>query len=195
MKGLGWRKKSDIVATIFTLCIAAISTLSLNDFYGSWYFISLVILYSLGIISLILYPIISIAEHKRDYNNLSHLVLSFIFLFIVLPLLIFESINYYKDFFNGITEFETEIYKIPIQSFYEKYPDQDKDIGLSYKGYCKLSIDDETYFNLIKNNPVDENRTVYDSLFGEEVNPHLHPIKIRFYEHTKIVDTVQILYD
>lgn len=195
MKKGRWKKKSNIVVTMLALCIAAINTLSNNDFYGRWYFNLLVILYSLGMILLILYPIISITEHKHDYDNVSHLAFSFVFLFIALPLLIFQSINYYKDFFNGITEFETEIYKIPVKSFYEKYPDQDKRIDLSYKGYYMLSVDDETYFDLINNNPIDETRTVYDSLFGEDVHPHLHHIKIRFYEHTKIVDTVQILYD
>ena len=37
---------------------------------------------------------------------------------IMMPSLIYGSLNYYKDLFNGKKEFETEIYKIPVESYY-----------------------------------------------------------------------------
>lgn len=119
-----------------------------------------------------------------------------IMIMILLPFLIYGSLNYYKDLYNGKIVFETEIYRTPVESYYEHYPDRPKEIELSsYPGYCKLTISDEMYIDLITNNPLDKTRQVYNANFAETVYPHIHCIIIKFYENTKIVDSVQIIYD
>lgn len=114
---------------------------------------------------------------------------------ILMPFLIYGSLNYYKDLYNGKIEFETEIYRMPVESYYENYPDIPKEIELSYNGYYPLTISDEMYIDLITNNPLDKTRQVYDAEFGETTYPHLYHIIIKFYENTKIVDSVQIVYE
>ena len=124
---------------------------------------------------------------------------------VLLPFSIYGSLNYYKDLYIGKIEFKTEIYKIPVESYYEnndifealkKYPDRPKEIELSsYHKYCTLTISDEMYNELITKNPLDKTREVYNATFAETTNPHLHHIIIKFYENTKIVDSVQIIYD
>lgn len=121
-------------------------------------------------------------------------ILYLIMVIIMMPSLIYGSLNYYKDLFNGKIEFETEIYKIPVESYYESHPDRPKEIELSsYHSYCTLTISDEVYIDLITNNPHDKTRQVYNAPFV--VYPHLHHIIIKFYENTKIVDSVRIVYD
>lgn len=113
---------------------------------------------------------------------------------ILMPFLIFGSLNYYKDLYNGKIEFETEIYDIYVES----YPDRPKEILLTsyyFDGSCELTISDEVYIDLITNNPHDKTRQVYNAPFYEIVYPHLHHIIIIFYENTKIVDSVRIVYD
>ncbi len=130
-------------------------------------------------------------KYKIKYD-----VLYLIMVIIMMSSLIYGSLNYYKDLFNGKKEFETEIYKIPVESYYESHPDRPKEIELSsYHSYCTLTISDEVYIDLITNNPHDKTRQVYNAPFDEIVYPHLHHIIIIFYENTKIVDSIRIVYD
>lgn len=186
---------SNIIMAVINLCFCAINFLSANNFYGNWYFNSVVILYSLGIILGVACLILSIIEFRSDsIISFTQIWLFIICLFLV-PMLIFESVNYYKDLYNGITEFETEIYEIPVENYYAEYPDEPKSIGLFCNGYYRLDISDYIYFDLVNNNPLDKTRTVYYSALGWETYPHLHYIRVKFHKYTKIVDEIQILYD
>ncbi len=121
-------------------------------------------------------------------------ILYLIMVIILMPFLIFGSLNYYKDLYNGKIEFETEIYDIYVES----YPDRPKEILLTsyyFDGSCELTISDEVYIDLITNNPLDKTRLVHNARLDHKVYPHLHHIIIKFYENTKIVDSVRIVYD
>ncbi len=43
--------------------------------------------------------------------------------------------------------------------------------------------------------PLDLTRRVWNESCGEDKAPHLHPIRISFYEYTGIFDQVEILYN
>ncbi|MDE6030078.1 MAG: hypothetical protein K2G32_00460, partial [Oscillospiraceae bacterium] len=123
-----------------------------------------------------------------------------IMVIILIPFLIYGSLNYYKDLYNGKIEFETEIYDIYVESYYEDHPNIPKEILLSsyllpYNSSCALTISDEVYNDLITNNPLDKTRLVHNSRLDHMVYPHSHHIIIKFYEYTQIVDSVQIVYD
>ena len=182
------------IAIIFLLCCFIIRALRINNFCGEWYFTVSIIVYSVGIILGLAY-LIMYSFLFRKYEIKYGII--FLFMVIILmPFLVYGSLNYYKDLSNGKIEFETEIYKIPVKSYYEGHPDKPKKIELSsYQSYCTLTISDEVYIDLITNNPLDKTRQVYNATFDETVYPHLHHIIIKFYENTKIVDSVQIVYD
>lgn len=168
-------------------------TFDINKYNGEWYFTAATIVYSLGIILgiafVIMYPLIF--RKYKIKNGIAVLLIVIVLLF----LLVCGSLNYYKDLYNGKIEYETEIYKLPVESWYEEYPDIPKEIELSNSFYPDLIINDETYTDLINNNPYDQTRYVYNAIFDETTYPHLHHIVISFYENTGIVDSVQIVYD
>lgn len=182
-----------LIAILFSFCCFIIQTFRINNFYGAWYFTASTIVYStgiiLGVIFLIMY--LFLFRKYKIKNGVSYLIM----VIILMPFLIYGSLNYYKDLYNGKIEFETEIYRMPVESYYENYPDIPKEIELSYNGYYPLTISDEMYIDLITNNPLDKTRQVYDAEFGETTYPHLYHIIIKFYENTKIVDSVQIVYE
>jgi hypothetical protein len=182
------------ITILFSFCCFITQIYRINNFSGAWYFTASTIVYSLGIIlgAALLIMYLSLFRKYKIKHGISYLIL----VIVLFPIFIYGSLNYYKDLYNGKIEFETEIYKIPIESYYEDYPDRPKEIELSdYPIYCKLTISDEIYIDLIKNNPLDRTRPVYNAKFDETTYPHTHHIIIKFYEHTRIVDSVQIVYD
>ena len=194
-------KTSDKINTIFKLmvilfwlCYLIIQTFTfrINYFNGEWYFTTTIIVYSLGII-LGLALLIMYLFLFRKYEIKSG-ILYLITVIVLLPFLVYGSLNYYKDLYNGIIEFETEIYKVSVESYYEVHPDIPKEIELSDYPILHLTISDEMYIDLIKNNPYDQTRLVYNPKFDEKTYPHIHHIIIKFYENTGIVDSVQIVY-
>lgn len=186
-----------LFAILFSFCffiIFIIQTFKINYFIGEWYFTVLTTVYSIGIILGAAYLIMYLLLFRK--YEIKYGILYLIMVIILMPFLIYGSLNYYKDLYNGKIEFETEIYKIPVESYYEEHPDRPKEIELSsYHSYCTLTISDEVYIDLIANNPLDKTRQVYNATFDETVYPHLHHIIIKFYENTKIVDSVRIVYD
>ncbi len=177
------------IAILFLFCWLIIQFFRINNFNGAWYFTASTIVYSIGIILGVVYPIMYLflfRKYKIKYG-ISYLIM----VIILTPFLVYGSLNFYKDLYNGKIELETEIYKIPNESYYEDYPNRPKEIELSYPGCSTLTISDETYIDLITNNPRDQTRLVYD----ETTYPHIHHIIIKFYENTRIVDSVQIVYD
>lgn len=187
------------IAIFFLFCyfiICIIQTFRINYFSGEWYFTVLTTVYSIGIILGATYLIMYLFLFRK--YEIKYGILYLIMVIIPMPFLIFGSLNYYKDLYNGKIEFETEIYDIYVESYYESYPDRPKEILLTsyyFDGSCKLTISDEVYIDLITNNPLDKTRQVYNAPFDETVYPHLHHIIIKFYENTKIVDSVRIVYD
>lgn len=188
-----------LIAIFFLFCyliIQIIHTFRINYFSGEWYFTVSTIVYSIGIILGAAYLIMYLFLFRK--YEIKYGILYLIIVIVLTPFLIYGSLNYYKDLYNGKIEFETEIYKIPVESYYEDHPDAPKKIELSSyssSDYCTLTISDEVYIDLITNNPIDKTRQVYNALFDETVYPHLHHIIIKFYENTRIVDSVQIIYD
>ncbi|MGN0634017.1 MAG: hypothetical protein ACI4JW_09140 [Oscillospiraceae bacterium] len=181
------------IAILFSFCCLIIQTFKINNFSGAWYFTASTIVYSIGIILGVVFLIMYLflfRKYKIKYG-ISYLIM----IIILLPFLIYGSLNYYRDLYIGKIELKTEIYKIPNESYYEDYPDRPKRIELSYPGCSTLTINDETYFDLIKNNPCDQTRIVYDAVYDETTYPHIHHIIIKFYENTGILDSVQIVYD
>lgn len=186
-----------LITILFSFClfiIFIIQTFKINYFSGEWYFTVLTTVYSIGIILGAAYLIMYLLLFRK--YEIKYGILYLIMVIILMPFLIYGSLNYYKDLYNGKIEFETEIYKIPVESYYEEHPDRPKEIELSsYHSYCTLTISDEVYIDLIANNPLDKTRQVYNATFDETVYPHFHHIIIKFYENTKIVDSVRIVYD
>lgn len=137
----------NIAGIAIVLCFCAVNFLSAHNFYGNRYFILMIILYSFGIIGAISYLIFSILMAKHSTSPVQ-IAVSFLCLLQV-PVLIFQSVNYYKDLFSGITELETEIYEIPVESYYEEYHDAPKEIAFFQNGcYYKFIVDDEMYSTL-----------------------------------------------
>ncbi|MCM1167570.1 MAG: hypothetical protein NC299_17760 [Lachnospiraceae bacterium] len=175
------------------LAVHIIQAIGINDFGGAKRFTALTVVYSVGIalgaVFLIMYFCL-FRKYKIKYG-----VIYLIVVIIMMPSLVYGSVNYYKDLFNGKTEIETEIYDIHVESFYEEHPDVPKTIILSRYGNDWFTISDETYNDLITNNPHDKTRLVHDAVLDRETYPHIHRIIVKFYENTEIVDSVRIVYD
>lgn len=190
-------KKLDIIfrsiAILFSFCYLIIQIFRINNFSGEWYFTASTIVYSIGIILGVVFLIMYLFLFRK--YKIKYGVLYLVLIIIWLPFLIYGSLNYYKDLYIGKIELETEIYGIYKESYYEDYPDRPKEILLSYPGRRSLTISDETYIDLITNNPFDQTRLVYDAAFDLTTYPHKHHIIIKFYENTGILDSVQIIYD
>ena len=182
------------VAILFLLCCFIITLFRMDILSVARVFTASIIVYSLGIVlglTIVIMYLSLFRKYKIRYGILTQIVV-----IVVLPFLIYGSLNYYKDLYAGITEFETENYKIPVESYYKDRPDIPKEIELSdYPGFCKLTISDEMYSDLIRNNPPDTTRRVYNAVFDETTHPHMHHIIIKFYKNTKIVDSIRIVYD
>lgn len=190
------------VTLFFLFCYLIIqifkSIFRLNNFDGTRYFTASTIVYSIGIILGVAYLIMYLLLFRK--YEIKYGILYLIMVVIWMPSLIYGSLDYYKDLYNGKIEFETEIYDIHVESYYEAHPDIPKKIELSsyrlpYNSYCALIISDEVYNDLITSNPLDKTRLVHNSALDQTVYPHLHHIIIKFYEYTQIVDSVQIVYD
>lgn len=188
-----------LIAILFSFCYLIIQTLNLiqtsriNNFSGAWYFTASTIVYSIGIILGVVFLIMYLLLFRK--YKIKYGILYLIMVIILIPFLVYGSLNFYKDLYNGKIEYETEIYKIFVESYYEDYPDRPKEIELSDSYYGWLTISDETYIDLITNNPLDKTRLVYNAVYDETIYPHIHHIIIKFYENTRIVDSVQIVYD
>ncbi len=180
-----------LIAILFSFCWLIIQIFSVINYSGAWRFTASTIVYSIGIVLGVVYLIMYLFLFRK--YKIKYGILYLIMVIILLPFLIYGSLNYYKDLYIGKIEFETEIYDIYVENYYEDYPDRPKKIRVSYYGW--LTISDETYIDLITNNPHDKTRLVYDEVFDLKTYPHIHHIIIKFYENTRIVDSVQIVYD
>ena len=189
------------IAIFFSFCfliVQIIQAFRINNFSGELYFTVSTVVYSIGIILGAAYLIMYLFLFRK--YEIKYGILYLILVVVMMPFLIYGSLNYYKDLYKGKIEFKTEIYDLYVESFYEQYPDVPKEIWLSsYRlpspDYCALIISDEVYNDLTTNNPLDETRLVHNAALDQKVYPHLHHIIIKFYENTKIVDSVRIIYD
>lgn len=190
-----------LISLLFSICCfisfiiqpLRINSFGVNNFSGEQYFTSAIIVYSFGIILGVTFLIMYLFLFRK--YKIQFGILYLIIVITLFPFLACGSLNYYKDLYNGKIEFETEIYKIPVESYYEDHPDKPKEIELSDYPILSLTISDEMYIDLIKNNPYDQTRLVYNPKFNEKTYPHMYHIIIKFYENTGIVDSVQIVYD
>ena len=116
---------------------------------------------------------------------------------VLMPVLIFFTKRCVLDFVTGCTEIQTQIYKLPAGGWQTEPDGEPVCIEPSCKdfGFLSLPVTEDIYHDLTENNPQDKTLTVYDETFGENVYPHVHPVIIRFYEHTRIVDSIRIVYE
>ena len=116
---------------------------------------------------------------------------------VLMPVLVLFTKSYVLDFVTGCTEFQTQIYRLPVGGWQTEPDGEPLCIEPSCKdfGFLSLPVTEEIYIDLTENNPYDKTLKVYDETFDENVYPHLHPIIIRFYERTNIIDSIQIVYE
>ena len=157
-----------VIAVLFLLSCGAAGVIKNGMFFGKRYFDISVVIYASGILLGVLY----------------------------LLLFLFTSVKCFQDVWQGCTELKTEIYKIPVGGWRIEPSGKPVEIQPSCPGYgfLHLPVSEEIYNDLTQNNPQDRTRTVFDEAFGEYVYPHLHPIIIRFYAHTGVVESIQIDY-
>ncbi len=116
---------------------------------------------------------------------------------VLMPVLVLFTKSYVLDYVKGSTEITTNIYKLPVGGWQTDPEGEPPCIEPSDPdfGFLKLPVTEEMYDDLTANNPLDKTVQVYDEAFGENVYPHVHPISIRFYERTNIIERIQILYE
>lgn len=116
---------------------------------------------------------------------------------VLMPVLVLFTKSYVLDYVKGSTEITTNIYKLPVGGWQTDPEGEPPCIEPSCPGYgfLKLPVTEEMYNDLTVNNPQAKNAQAYDESFGENVYPHEHPISIRFYERTGVIEHIQILYE
>lgn len=116
---------------------------------------------------------------------------------VLMPVLVLFTKSYVLDFLKGSAEIQTQIYKLPVGGWQTDPEGEPPCIEPSCPGYgfLKLPVTEEMYDDLTANNPLDKTVQVYDEAFGENVYPHVHPVSIRFYERTGVIEHIQILYE
>ena len=184
-----------VIAVLFLLSCGAAGVIKNGVFFGKRYFDISVVIYASGILLGVLYLLLFLLLFRK-YQLKTHCVFSLITVVMMLPFLVFTSVKYFQDVWQGCTELKTEIYKIPVGGWRIEPSGKPVEIQPSCPGYgfLHLPVSEEIYNDLTQNNPQDRTRTVFDEAFGEYVYPHLHPIIIRFYAHTGVVESIQIDY-
>lgn len=177
-------------ATYILLLICVLGSLYFESsyvLYGNIRFITLTVLYSLGLLFGILSPVLflirCIAEKSANRIWVS------VFTLVPILLLAYHSAAYYKDLFNGKAEFQSDIFYIENfeMSSTEKY------VTLEYEDkWYNLRLSDEIY-DLLETIPPDKSRTEYFEYLLLDIYPHKCPVKIVFYQNTGIICDVQIL--
>lgn len=116
---------------------------------------------------------------------------------VLMPVLVLFTKSFVLDYVKGSTEITTNIYQLPVGGWPEDPQAEpvciepfDPDFG-----FLKLPVTEEMYNDLTLNNPQAKNAQAYDESFGENVYPHEHPISIRFYRRTGVIEHIQILYE
>ena len=185
-----------VIAVLFLLGCGAAGVIKNGVFFGKRSFDMIFVIYAAGILLGILYLILFLLLFRK-YQLKTHCMFSLITVVMMLPFLVLTSMDSFLDAAQGCIEVKTEIYKLPAMSWQMNHPSVETGIELSlpYHGFYRLPVSMEMYTELTENNPSDETRTVYDAEYDENVHPHVHPVIIRFYEHTKIVDSIQIVYE
>lgn len=182
------------IAVLFLLCCGMTCFLRNGVFYDKRIFDLSVVCRAAGVLLGVLYLVLFLLffiKHQLKTQNVFYLIA------VMLTLLLLTSINSFLDVIQGCTELKTDIYKIPVGGWQVRPSGKPVGIQLSVQGAAPLDlpVSEDIYNDLIQNNPIDRTRTVYDPLYDETVNPHLHPVMIRYYARTGVVESVQIIYD
>lgn len=155
--------------------------------YGDLRFITLIILYSLGLIFGILSPMIFIVSciAEKSSNRIWISVLTLI------PILWLanHSTVYYKDLFSEKAVFQSDV--LWTDNF--ELAGEGKTVTIEYEDTEYVLQLTDFYYDLIENNPPDKSRTVYFKYILLDIYPHKYPVKIEFYKNTGIICDVQIL--
>lgn len=189
------KKINAVFAIMFVLCLlcSIVQFFSGTMFHGATQFVMSTVLYSIEIIITAVYIILYFSLFKKFKLNLSFTVF-LVMLILQMPSLIYGSLDYYKDLFEGKTVVETELYGISVESYHKADSEEPIYIYTDDK-YYNLIIDNNTYFDLVRNNPLDKSRLAYVKCMGWETYPHEHYIRAEFYKHTEIISDIEILYD
>ena len=187
------KKLSAVFAAAFVLCLlcSIVQFFSGTMFHGATQFVMSVVFFSAEIIITLVYIILYFSLFKKFKPSIASTVF-LVMLILQMPLLIYDSLDYYKDLFQGKTTVETELYGISVESFHKT--NSEEPIYIYDDKYYHLIIDEDTYFYLVRNNPLDKSRLAYVKCMGWETYPHEHYIRAEFYENTEIIDKIEILY-
>lgn len=183
-----------ITAILFSVCCCAFKSLRAGAWYGKRFFIvqTAVSLISIGIGLLCAGGFVIRLLRKRRVTVWA--VCACIMGLMITPVMVYQTIPNCKDLMQGEVVHESEIFDIvlPDSAVLSEGP---KHINLYYKNYYRLQLPDEAYETITAESPLDLTRRVWNEPYGEDKAPHLHPIRISFYEYTGIFDQVEILYD
>ena len=189
------KKINTVFAIMFVLCLLCGIVQFFNGtmFHGATHFVTSTVLYSIVVALTAVYIILYFLLFRKFKLSLSFTVF-LVMLILQMPSMIYSSLDYYKDLFEGKTVVETELYGISSESYHNVNLEEPIYIYTDDK-YYNLIIDEDTYFDLVRNNPLDKSRLAYVKCMGWKTYPHEHYIRAEFYEHTEIIDNIEILYD
>ena len=171
--------------SVFGLIAIIVKILHIN---GNWYFYFNIALSSLAILSGIILSIYSIKSSADRSKR------EFIFYIISTLIFIVSSLNLYIDLFVGKDELINDQYYIYSKEFAENNPGLTKSIKIPYNDhYIEFYITEQQWEYLINNNELNHDKRVIDPVVGDSHNPHYHPIRVTFYEKSKIICDIQII--
>ena len=172
---------------VFSICFILFLLLRRLPNNGDWYYYCNVILCSVVIVSgvaLVVYSLKSSRHIKYEhmYYCISILITALL------------SFNLYIDLFTGKKETVNDQFNIVTKEFSINHPDSKNTIKIPYNGaYIELYITDQQWEYLINNNPLNNSKMVVDPITGDTHQPHMHPVKVIFYEKSKIISTIEII--
>ena len=112
----------------------------------------------------------------------------------ILSVCIIMSLSYrskdtYKDLLQGKKEVQTESFDYAVEEVFIDDPEFQKLFIYDGNSMYSVKINKDTYYNIINNDPYDdEKERIYSTYM-----PHIHPIKVTFYENTGILCGLEIL--
>lgn len=173
---------------LFLLCLTVFLLFRVLSFNGDWYYYCNAVLCSTCIISGIVLVIYSLKSSTR--------IIKCEYLYYLVSILIVTllSFNFYSDLFTGKKETINDQYYIASKEYSVNNPNSTKTIKIPYNNnYIELYITEQQWEYLVNNNALNNSKRVVDPITGDSHNPHNYPIKITFYEKSKIISTIEII--
>ncbi len=173
---------------VFSLSLTIFLLFSFLPFNGDWYYYCNVVLCSICIISGIILIIYSL---KSSVKIIKYEYMYYLISILIVTLL---SFNFYSDLFIGKKETINDQYYIASKDYSINNPNSTKTIKIPYNNnYIELYVTEQQWEYLINNNALNHSDWVVDPITGDSHYPHYYPIKITFYEKSKIISTIEII--